>query len=158
MFYNGRDDALRNAGQESLSEALPHLRLGRGGRTTRNSLCRYLDTSGTERRNKEDPRLGSRRNRGCRSCGWKSAWVQTRSLEAQRGYRVEVFDGKIIQSRPGSSVVEIPVDRIVSLHESRGRWLIIRGGEPERQMAVPLEIVGFESLKRKFLKIGQSHR
>jgi len=67
----------------------------------------------------------------------------------KEGYRVEVSDGKIIQSRPGSSVVEIPVDRIASLHQSRGRWLIIRGGEPERQMAVPLEIVGFESLKRE---------
>jgi hypothetical protein len=67
----------------------------------------------------------------------------------KEGYRVEVSDGKIIQSRPGSAVVEIPLDQIASLHQSRGRWLIIRGGEPEKQMAVPLEIVGFESLKRE---------
>jgi hypothetical protein len=67
----------------------------------------------------------------------------------KQGYRVEVSDGKIVQSRPGSPVVEIPVDQIASLHQSRGRWLIIRGCQPERQMAVPLEIVGFESLLRE---------
>jgi hypothetical protein len=65
------------------------------------------------------------------------------------GYRVEVSDGKIIQRRPGAPVVEIPVDQIASLHQRRGGWLIIRGGEPERQVAVPSEIVGFESLKRE---------
>ncbi|MHB8503289.1 MAG: hypothetical protein ACYDCG_02685 [Candidatus Acidiferrales bacterium] len=67
----------------------------------------------------------------------------------KEGYRVEVSDGKIIQSRHGSPVVEIPVDQIASLRYGRGRWLIVRGCQPERQMAVPLEIVGFESLKRE---------
>ena len=67
----------------------------------------------------------------------------------KEGYRVEVADGKIIQSRPGAPIVEIPVDQVASLHQSRGGWLIVRGGEPERQVAVPSEIVGFESLKRE---------
>lgn len=68
----------------------------------------------------------------------------------KEGYQVEVSDGKIIQRRPGSPLLEIQRDQIVSLHLSRvGRWLIIRGGEPERQIAVPQEIAGFESLKRE---------
>jgi hypothetical protein len=67
----------------------------------------------------------------------------------KNGYRVEVFDGKIIQTRPGSPIVEMYGDQITSVHQSRRSWLIIRGGEPERQMAVPSEIVGFESLKRE---------
>jgi hypothetical protein len=65
------------------------------------------------------------------------------------GYRVEVSDGKIIQRRPGEPIVEIPVDQIASLRQSRGGWLIIKGGEPERQVAVPPELVGFESLKQE---------
>jgi hypothetical protein len=67
----------------------------------------------------------------------------------KEGHQVEVSDGKIIQRRPGVAIVEIPVDQIASLNQSRGGWLIIRGGEPERQVAVPSEIVGFESLKRE---------
>jgi len=67
----------------------------------------------------------------------------------KEGHQVEVSDGKIIQRRPGVPIVEIPVDQIASLNQSRGGWLIIRGGEPERQVAVPSEIVGFESLKRE---------
>ncbi|MGA3294102.1 MAG: hypothetical protein ABSE45_08975 [Candidatus Acidiferrales bacterium] len=67
----------------------------------------------------------------------------------KQGYRTEVSDGKIIQRRPGSPLVEIPVDQIASLHESTGGWLVVRGGEPARQIAVPLETIGFESLKRE---------
>lgn len=67
----------------------------------------------------------------------------------KEGYRVEISDGKIIQSRPGSPVIEIPVDQIASLRQSRGGWLIIRGGEPERQVTVPSELVGFERLKQE---------
>ena len=80
---------------------------------------------------------------GCRLGFKQGLW------KLKEGYRVEVSDGKIIQRRPGSPFVEIPIDQIVSLHLSRGRWLVIRGGEPKRQIAVPLEIVGFESLKRE---------
>jgi hypothetical protein len=67
----------------------------------------------------------------------------------KEGYRVEVSDGKIIQRRPEAPPVEIPINQIVSLQLRPGRWLVVRGGEPEKQMAVPLEIVGFESLKRE---------
>jgi hypothetical protein len=69
----------------------------------------------------------------------------------KRSYRVELSDGKIIQRRSGSPVVEIPIDQISSIRQSRGEWLIVRGGEPERQVGIPSEIVGFESLKREIL-------
>jgi hypothetical protein len=67
----------------------------------------------------------------------------------KQSYRVEVSGGKLIQSRSGSPAVEIPLDQIASLERSRGGWLIIRGCEPERRIAVPSEIVGFEDLKRE---------
>ena len=63
--------------------------------------------------------------------------------------RIEVSDGKLIQSRSGSPAIEIPLDQIASLEQSRGGWLIIRGCQPERRIAVPSEIVGFEDLKRE---------
>jgi hypothetical protein len=65
------------------------------------------------------------------------------------GCRVELADGKIIQRRPGVSVVEIPIDQIESLRQSRGGWLFVQSSNPERQIAVPSEIVGFENLKRE---------
>ena len=67
----------------------------------------------------------------------------------KQGYRVEVTDGRIIQRHPQSPTVEIPINQIDSLHESRGGWLIVRGGEPKRQVAVPSEIVGIENFKRE---------
>ena len=67
----------------------------------------------------------------------------------KRGYQVELSDGKLIQRRLESPVVEISVDQIASLQQGRGGWFIITGGEPKRQIAVPSEIVGFESLKRE---------
>ncbi len=67
----------------------------------------------------------------------------------KEAFQVEVSDGKIIQRRTGSPIVEMSVDQIVSLHQSRGGWLIVRGGEPPMQMAIPSEIVGFEGLKRE---------
>ena len=58
-------------------------------------------------------------------------------------------DGKIIQRCPEEPIIEIPVDQIASLRQSRGGWLIIRGGEPERQVAIPSELIGFENLKQE---------
>jgi hypothetical protein len=69
--------------------------------------------------------------------------------KVKQGYRVEVADGKIIQRRLGSPIVEVPLDHITSLHESRGGWLFIRGGDPARQVTVPLEVIGFENLKQE---------
>jgi len=67
----------------------------------------------------------------------------------RQGHSVQVVDGKIIRSRSGAPTVEIPVAQIASLHQSRGGWLIIRSSEPERQVAVPEEIIDFEDLKRE---------
>jgi len=46
-------------------------------------------------------------------------------------HRIELSDGKIIQQLSGESIVEIPVDQITSLRQSRGGWLIISSGDPE---------------------------
>jgi hypothetical protein len=67
----------------------------------------------------------------------------------KRGYRVEVSDGKIIQKRAGAPIVEMPIDQIKSLQHRRGGWLVIRGGEPENEVAVPTDVIGFDSLKRE---------
>jgi len=67
----------------------------------------------------------------------------------KQGYRVELSDGKLIQRRSGSPLVEIPVNQISSIRQSHGGWLLVRGGQPERQIAVPPEIVGFDDLKRE---------
>jgi len=75
--------------------------------------------------------------------------IKEGSWKLKKAYRVEVSDGKIIQRRPGSPTIEILVDQIASLHQSRGGWLIIRGDEPEKRVAVPSEIVGFENLKQE---------
>jgi hypothetical protein len=64
-------------------------------------------------------------------------------------YRVEFSDEKVIQERHGAAIVEIPLDQIVSLRQNRGGWLVIRGGEPERQVVIPSEITGFEDLRRR---------
>jgi hypothetical protein len=66
----------------------------------------------------------------------------------KQGLQIEVSDGKVIQTRPGSPTLEIPLDQINSLHQSRS-WLIVRGGEPEKCLAVPTDIAGFEDLRRE---------
>jgi hypothetical protein len=67
----------------------------------------------------------------------------------KEGFGVEVSEGKLIQKPPGSAVVEIPLAQISSLQESRGGWLIVRGDEPKKHIAIPTEIVGLENLRRE---------
>lgn len=75
----------------------------------------------------------------------QSAW------NLRRAYRVELSDGKMIQSRPGMPTVELPVDQIASIQQGRDGLLIIRGGEAGSVIAVPSEITGFENLKKQLL-------
>ena len=67
----------------------------------------------------------------------------------KQGFGVEVSEGKLIQRRPGSQVVEIPLDQISSFQQSRGGWLIVRGDEQKKHIAIPTEIVNLENLKRE---------
>ena len=80
-------------------------------------------------------------------------WIGTKESfwKLKRTYRVEVTDGKLIQRRSEAPDVEIAVNEIASIRQSRGGWLIVRGGEPERQVAIPSEIVGFENLKQEIV-------
>lgn len=78
--------------------------------------------------------------------------VKQAAWNLRRGYRVELSDEKIIQSRPGMASVELPIDQIASIQQGRGGLLIIRSGERERVIAVPSEIAGFENLKTQLLE------
>ena len=73
--------------------------------------------------------------------------VKEGTWKLKRKLRFEVSDGKIIQSSDDFAAVEIPLNNIKSLHEYPG-GMLIRGGEPRRQVSVPREINDFEALKR----------
>ena len=60
----------------------------------------------------------------------------------------EVSDGNIIQTDERRQVVGIPLAQIESLHEHRG-WLVVRGGEPSKQIAIPQDVTNFQELKRE---------
>ena len=74
--------------------------------------------------------------------------VKDATWKLKRKLSFEVSDGKIIQSSDDAAAVEIPLNNIESVHEYRG-LLLIRGGEPRKQISVPVEINGFEALKRE---------
>src|ERR1700683_897302 len=57
-----------------------------------------------------------------------------------KGYHLEISEGNLIQSRAGSPVCEIPLSQIVSLTESRGRWLIVRGNQSGQRIAISHDI------------------
>ena len=66
----------------------------------------------------------------------------------KRAFQFQLSDDKIVQMREGSPTVEMSLTQVESLHEYHG-WLIVRGGGPTRQLAIPFEIDGFEELKGK---------
>lgn len=76
--------------------------------------------------------------------------VRERTWNLLREYRFDISDGKIIRTHETSSSVEILLDQIEYLHEFNG-WLLVGGGNPRRQMAIPKEINGFDELKRELL-------
>jgi hypothetical protein len=95
------------------------------------------------------------------SIGWATAAITLASVlfltvlsakegtwELKRKLQFEVSDGKIIQRSDDGVAVEIPLNNLESVHEYRG-WLLIRGGDPKRQISVPREIKDFEALKRE---------
>ena len=47
----------------------------------------------------------------------------------------------------------MPLTRIESIQEYRN-WLIVRGGEPTQQITIPVEVEGFQELKRKLATYG----
>ena len=76
--------------------------------------------------------------------------IKEGTLKLLRRLRFDISDGKIIQTRQASASIEIPLDQIDSLHQYRS-WLLVRGGIPKRQIAIPREITGFDALKRELL-------
>jgi len=76
--------------------------------------------------------------------------VRERTWNLLRKYRFDISDGKIIRTHEASSPVEILLDQIEYLHEYNG-WLLVGGGNPRRQIAIPKKINGFDELKRELL-------
>lgn len=68
--------------------------------------------------------------------------------KANRDYSIELVDDKLIQRRPGSPVVEVLASQIASIIQTHG-WILITGGEPEKRIAVPPNVMGVEILKRE---------
>jgi hypothetical protein len=62
--------------------------------------------------------------------------------------QIQLSDDTITLVREGQPSVEIPLTQVEELHEAAG-WLFVRGGEPRRHMAIPVEIEGYEELKGK---------
>lgn len=69
--------------------------------------------------------------------------------KANRNCSWELTDGELIQRRPDSPMIEIPVDQITSIAQNRSRWLFIEGGEPKRRIVVPAFVTGMEDLRRQ---------
>ncbi|MGO9640972.1 MAG: hypothetical protein ACLP1Y_06695 [Candidatus Acidiferrales bacterium] len=82
------------------------------------------------------------------------SWAMSRKLGVRNmKYVVELADGKLIQRRAGSAIVEIPLGQIESLHEGHG-WLIVKGREQKRNIAIPKEINDFDALKQELTAHG----
>jgi hypothetical protein len=71
----------------------------------------------------------------------------------KRTFQFQLSDDKLLQLREGSPTTEMPLTRIESIQEYRN-WLIVRGGEPTQQIAIPVEVEAFQELKRKLATYG----
>jgi hypothetical protein len=65
----------------------------------------------------------------------------------KHAFQWELTNDKLIQRHEDGRTGEIPLSHIESLNQYRG-WLIVRGGAPLRQIAVPSNVKGFEELKQ----------
>jgi hypothetical protein len=79
--------------------------------------------------------------------------IEEGKIKSLRRLRFEIFDGKIVQTGEESTRIQIPLDQIDSLYEYRGR-LLVRGGDPRRQIAIPREVKDFDVLKSELLAHG----
>ena len=68
-----------------------------------------------------------------------------------RDVRFEIFDGKLVRSAGASLSSEIPLDQIESLQEY-GSWLLVRGGNPTRQIVIPKQINDFDLLEGELIR------
>ena len=68
--------------------------------------------------------------------------------KVEHAFQWELTDGKIVQRHNDGKTVEIALNEVKSLHESHG-WLLVRGGEPLRGIAIPSDLNGFEYIKQE---------
>ncbi len=62
-------------------------------------------------------------------------------------------DTDLLQRRSGHPDVQIGLSQIKALYERPG-WLVVESVEPHRRIAIPLQIVGFRSLRAELTKYG----
>jgi hypothetical protein len=74
-------------------------------------------------------------------------------VETQTNFSIPVVRRQATTVREGSPTTEMPLTRIESIQEYRN-WLIVRGGEPTQQITIPVEVEGFQELKRKLATYG----
>jgi hypothetical protein len=77
--------------------------------------------------------------------------VKEQSRQRERGFSVELSDGKISQRNDAGVVVVIDLARIDSIQESSSGWLIVRGVGSEEAIGIPRNIFGFDEIKRELL-------
>jgi hypothetical protein len=68
--------------------------------------------------------------------------------KAWRNASFDLTDGKIIRLMEGRPPIELPLNEINFLGESR-MGLIVRSGEPPKGFVIPREVDGFEQLKQQ---------
>lgn len=68
------------------------------------------------------------------------------SWRAKQRCAIELADGKLIQTRDGSVIAEIPVAEIHSLQEGWG-WLVAKSGE--KLIPIPVQVEDYAGLKRE---------
>lgn len=66
----------------------------------------------------------------------------------KRSFQVELENDRIVLMRADHPDVEIPINEIHSIEEIAG-WLFIRGGQPQRSMAIPRELRDYEGLRQE---------
>lgn len=74
--------------------------------------------------------------------------IKRGAWKSKQGMQIEIVEGVLIQRRLGKLLAEIPLSQISSLRQTR-RWLLIGGSDPERGIAIPTDITGFEELKHE---------
>ena len=86
-----------------------------------------------------------------RNCGVTALGVKERTWQLLRDLRFEISDGKLIRSGGTSPSTEIPLDQIDGLQEYGG-WLLVRGGNPRRQITIPKQINDFDFLEQELTR------
>jgi hypothetical protein len=65
-------------------------------------------------------------------------------------FQWELTADKIIQKHDDGRTVEISLNDVRTLNEGRG-WLFVGGGEPQKTIAIPSDVNGFDQIRRQLM-------